>query len=660
MNRAEKAHKLRVVLTGGGTGGHVYPALAIYQLLREAELVDEALYLGVRGRAEETIVPKSGLELRFVPSAPFAGSSILAKLGALLVVLRGALVSAWHLLRFRPRLVVAAGGYVAAPVILAAFLLKPWLRLRIIVDEQNFVPGLLNKFASLFADVILLTFKETAYFLWSHRCVPSGYPVRRPYLEKPPSKTEAKRALGLDPESCLVVVAGGSMGARSINRAIARALPGLAKLEGVQIVHSVGLREDKEYDALEDTVAELRRSVGDAFDTERYELRDGERVVYRAYRYLDDLVAYQQAADLVVSRSGAGSLSEILALGKASILVPKRGLPGDHQEMNAIAVAEQGGAEVLFERRQNGGGADQLSETELVELVTALAADPARRSELESGAAALFDHQVEARILRTARRLVEDREVEYLAQIVEPRTVRFQRSFDSLVNFLDRTDPASSVGALYHRFYRIKAEESLEGSAFLTVNRGIKLVGALRLREHYPFLREHFPRFRGYLKRNALSALCKAAEPEPWFPELVLAGLRDRYYETRREAIALYRRFPEAMRGQEAIEARILELMRRRHESWEVRTEAIRAAMLFLSQEEFLAAMRRFRAHRNIRAREALLEAIEQGLREERFGDLRQIRLFLKRMLVTTSEFTPHFKVRGRYVRVVEQLERTR
>ncbi|HQP93425.1 MAG TPA: glycosyltransferase, partial [Thermoanaerobaculia bacterium] len=310
----KRSGPVRVVLTGGGTGGHVYPALALHEALVEAGIAGESLYLGIRGRAEEVIVPRHGLRLGFVRAAPVAGSGLLGKLRAGVTIAGGVLQAIGHLLRFRPKLVVATGGYASAPVVFAAFLLRPWLGLRIVLDEQNLAPGLLNKAASLLADLVLVAFRETPYFVWSTRCLFTGYPVRAAYREVGEEEPAAlRRRLGVPEEATLVVVSGGSLGSRSINRALAAALPALAEVPGLFIVHGLGLARGPEYDAVADSLPRLAAALGERFDAASRTARNAAgELFYRATEYFHDFADWQRAADLVVGRAGAGALAETM------------------------------------------------------------------------------------------------------------------------------------------------------------------------------------------------------------------------------------------------------------------------------------------------------------------------------------------------------------
>ena len=659
-----RPERMRVVLAGGGTGGHVYPALAIHRLLDRHGMVDEALYVGVVDRAEEKIVPRSGLHLQCVDSAPFAGGTLPERLGALTRIAHGTVQCIGHLVRFRPHLVVATGGYAAAPTIFAAFLLRPWLHLRIVVDEQNLVPGALNKVASLLADVVLVSFAETGYFLWSNRCTYTGYPVRATYLQPAPEDSELRARLGVASDDEIVLVFGGSMGARSVNRALVEALPALMGC-GRQLVvlHAIGMMASDAYDAVADTSERLLDRFGGQFDRESLVLRDRSgRVVYRGFRYLDELVDAQRVASLVVCRGGAGALAEVMVLGSAAVVVPKRGLPGDHQELNAIGMAERGGVEVVFERVDNTTGEDVVDADELAGMVIHLLSDPNRRRELGAAAHAMAPLDADDRIVAAIQAVVSGEEPELQSEVMEPQFVRFQRLFDSLVKHLD----GASCESLYHRLYEIKLEEYIRSDNFLTFNKGVKLIGALRRADYYPMLVERYPSFRGYVRRNVLMALTKADRYDPVFVRAVQLGLADRYWEARREAVALLSRFwvdiAEAVSDdqQDRLRRRVLGFLDSRWESFEVRARAVRAAVRILPEEEFLRRMGRLRNAGGVRLREALLQAVQEGLEGGWLQDRKRVRRFVKGVLITTSGYTPTFRVRSLYVNVLKTLENGR
>ncbi|NOY24067.1 MAG: murein biosynthesis integral membrane protein MurJ [Acidobacteria bacterium] len=655
--RSRRTEKMKVVLTGGGTGGHVYPSLSIYQILLDKNRIYQVRYWGIHGRAEEEIVPRTNIPLEFVPAAPIAGGSPAAKLRSAVTIFRGTMIAMGKLLRFRPHLVVAAGGYVSAPVVFGAYLLKPFLKLKIVIDEQNLVPGLLNKTASLMADAVLVNFRESAYFMWSNRCVYTGYPVRPDYLKPGKPKSDLRKELDIPENAFLVVVSGGSMGARAINCCMADAMDRLSEMDNLFIVHSIGMSQTSDYHALDDTVKRLAASMDELFDKTRIEAhrKDGT-IFYRGSTYFHDIYRYQQAADLLICRAGAGALAEAMALAKPTLLIPKRGLPGDHQELNAISIAEQGAMDVLFEEADTKSNVDRIPIPLFLERIDQLMKNEEYRKTLGESAARLFFRHSADRIYATIDSVIKQKEIEGETQIVEPRFVQFQRTFDNLIRFLDHN--ASKKNNLYVRFYNIKVHEYLASNQPLTVNKGIKLIGSLKRVDLYPFIYENFDDFHGFQKRNALAALTKADQFQVPFKNLVEKGLRDSYFETRREAVSLFNCFHTHLADDE-IHKMILNLLKKRIESFEVKAEAIGAAVRILDQNAFLKQMEPVLFARNIRYREALLDAIRDGLNLNRFENREIVRNFLKRMLITTSQFQPSFTVRQRFLTTIKKLEET-
>ncbi len=649
---------IKVLLTGGGTAGHVIPCMAIFKIIEKHFNVKDVLYLGVRGKAEEFIVPKQNLKLEFINSSPFAGKRGFNKIKALGSLFAGVIQSIGKIIKFKPDLIVGAGGYVSAPVVIASFLLKPFIKHRIVLDEQNLVPGLLNKVASLFADTVFVNFKESSYFIWSNQCVYTGYPVRSQYIEEF-SKDEYKKKLGFSDRENVVLITGGSLGARTINRLVAESIKELAELKDVFIVHSIGLNSSKEYNAFEDTVS-LIKNCGfklEINDNEVKIYRNNGELFYIGKRFIDNIFDFQKASDLIVSRAGAGAISEILALGKPSILIPKRGLPGDHQELNAIGIAEKGACEVIFEKKSDGK--DYIDKKEFVELVKSLLSNKNKTESMAFNAKKLFYPKGEAVIVETIEKLLnnKDEEINFITGVFEPQFVKFQRYFDNLVKYLYSIPSHEREINLYARFYRIKVEEFLHSDNFMTVNKAIKIIGALRIEEKYPFLYENFSNFKGFLRRNTLIAFKNAESFFPYFEGIVEKAINDSYFEVRREAIALFIRFYKELSGNDNIKTEILKKLGKRFESFEVISESIKASSLILDEDEFIRVNKKFLTHKNVRIREALLDAVRIAIDYSSFSDIEKLTVFLKKMLITTSEFKPVYSVREKFFKTLKILE---
>ncbi len=649
--------KIKVLLTGGGTAGHVIPCIAVYNILKKHFKVEESLYLGLKGKAEEVIVPKHGIKLEFIKSSPFADKSGFEKLKAIFSLSLGVLQSMGKIIKFKPDLIIGAGGYVSAPVIVAGFLLKPFLKHKIVLDEQNLVPGLLNKVASLFADTVFVNFKESSYFIWSNKCVYTGYPVRSQYLEGY-KKEDFKEKLGIPSDRKVVLITGGSLGARTINRLVAQSVNELAGFKNTLFIHSIGLNTSESYNAFEDTLNLLKKS-GFKIEEKGEEIRlyKNGQLFYTGKRFIDKIFDYQKAADVIVSRAGAGAISEILALGKPAILIPKRGLPGDHQELNAIGIAEKGGCEVLFEKRKNGN--DYIEGQEFISLLKSLLNNSERMNEISKNAKSLFYEKGEEVIVETIYRLLtgKEDEINFITGVFEPQFVKFQRYFDNLVRYLYAIPKEEREANLYSRFYRIKIDEYLQSQNFMVVNKAIKLIGALKVEEKYPFLWDNFSNFKGYLKRNTLIAFKNAEKFFPQFETVIEKGIEDSYFEVRREAISLFIRFFRELSTNEKIKEKILKNLEKKFESFEVICESIKASSLILDEDNFVKMNKKFLTHKNVRIREALLDAVRIAIDSSSLSDIEKLQVFLKKMLITTSEFKPVYSVREKYFKTLKILE---
>lgn len=317
---------LHIVLSGGGTGGHVYPLLAV------AEAADPGTafqYVGAPGGLEGTIVGKTRLPFATVDAGAVRGRSPLPAGRSLLRMVRGVAQARALLDRFGAGAVLATGGFVSVPIVVAARL----NRVPSVVYLPDLRPGWAVKLLARIATAVAVSFDEVVPWLPSPRVVVTGYPVRPDLLRW--NRSDARRALGLPEDAAVVLALGGSRGARSINQALAGDLPRL--LERAYLVHASGTINFEETRAARDALSEERR----------------ER--YRLYPYLDaELAPAMNAADVVVVRSGASTLGELPDTGLPGVLIPYPHA-GAHQRLNAAFLAERGAAVVLDDAAARAG-----------------------------------------------------------------------------------------------------------------------------------------------------------------------------------------------------------------------------------------------------------------------------------------------------------------
>ena len=319
-----------IVFTGGGTGGHLYPAIAIADALADPE---GTAFIGTADRLEATIVPKAGYRLYTVRSRPLVRTLSFAFAGTLLTNARGVWQSARLLARLRPRMVIATGGYVCFPVVIAARLLRGlrMVQAPIALLEPNARPGLTNRLLAPLVDEVWGAF-PTGDARFRGKYVHSGIPVRASLAHLPP-REEALGRLGLSPTRQTLLAMGGSQGARSINDALTTIVTNGALPPGWQLLHVTG---EGEYDRVRAT---LGADAGPAVRP-----------------YLHDLADAYAAADLVLARAGASTLGELAAVGRPALLVPYPHAADDHQSRNAELFAACGAAAVLSDRELVAGG----------------------------------------------------------------------------------------------------------------------------------------------------------------------------------------------------------------------------------------------------------------------------------------------------------------
>lgn len=318
-----------VLFAGGGTAGHVFPAVAVARAL--TDLGDyEPVFVGTKGRLEARLVPEAGFRLETIEALPLprALSPDMLKLP---FGLRRSVRQVRNLMdQLQPAAAASFGGYVSFPLSRAA----TRNHVPLLLHEQNAVPGLANQLSSRWADVVALTFPSSApWFRSSRHHVVTGNPVRDEILamDRGAMRADAHRRFELDPDRPTVLAFGGSQGARSLNRAVARAAHDWAAA-GVQVIHAAGSTLHAE------TVQMWREVVGDDPSV-------GPTV--RILDFIDDMALAYAAADIVVCRAGATSIAELTALGLPAVLVPYPSATRDHQMANARALETVGGAKVI-------------------------------------------------------------------------------------------------------------------------------------------------------------------------------------------------------------------------------------------------------------------------------------------------------------------------
>jgi len=312
---------MRVAIAGGGTGGHLFPGIAVAEEFRERREDVEVIFIGTETGLEARVIPREGYTIKLLRSEGVIGKSFLRQTLALFRAFLAVLNSMSFFKETRPDIVIGTGGYVSVGPVLAARLLK----IPILLMEQNMVPGLANRVLSRIADMVAVTYHESTAYFGRGKAVRAGNPVRKSVLQG--DRETAIDLFSLETERLTVLILGGSSGARKLNETMAAALGGLLSArDGIQFLHQTG-QEDFE---------RVKKSYRDL----------GFKAMVAPF--IHQMAEAYAVADMVISRAGATTLAELTALGKPMLLVPYPHAAG-HQEYNARKVVEVGGARILRE-----------------------------------------------------------------------------------------------------------------------------------------------------------------------------------------------------------------------------------------------------------------------------------------------------------------------
>ncbi len=314
---------LRIVFAGGGTGGHLFPGIAIAQEFQARNSATEIIFISTGNPMEVAVLSKTNYKLHRITAAGIKGRGIWNQIKSVLKIPTGILQSIRILHRFSPDLAVGLGSYSAGPVIVGAWL----MRIPVVLHEQNILPGITNRILSRLAKRVYVSFKNTRFDLDARKIHWTGNPVRRDLLEYSGARIAEKKSDGRE-DRFTVLIIGGSQGAHRINMAVTETLAHLKNKDALYFIHQTGEADEKQ-------VREAYRQ---------------NKVRCRVQAFFDDMAELYHRADLLICRAGATTVAETTALGKAVIFIPFPYAADNHQVLNAGGLAAEKAAEMIIEK----------------------------------------------------------------------------------------------------------------------------------------------------------------------------------------------------------------------------------------------------------------------------------------------------------------------
>ena len=660
---------MKYLLTGGGTGGHVYPALAIANEIRQTRADAEFLYVGHRDKLDAWVVPEQGYPIRFVRASPFPRTrSLVALLRFACTLLVGVVQGGLILLRYRPQLIIGTGGYVSAPILFAhGALAKVGLsRARVFLYEPNAHPGLLNQVAGRLAQRIGVAFEQAGRWFDVKRVAVVGYPVRRSFLHL--DRLAAREKLGIAQGRKVVLAFGGSGGAKAINEAVLEALP-LWQAAGLVVIHVTGRYKGPDYDAVAETEAALA-AMG---------MKD-ESDWYRRLDYADQIADLIAAADLVICRSGAGTLTEMAVSGTPTLIVPLPTAAEDHQVLNAREMERIGAAQVLYQEAfwDNASIHSGLDGKKLAQQVLALCADEERLQAMGEAAKTLPKANSLELITAELDGLIAGQNPPALSLELLPAKGRLPNAPNALLRWVQaRVKEVGGVEAMERNelaYLRFQADRLLTSEGWCEIplgrrNVGVKLVAVLNYQERLPLLlhilTDRTPagwarRFcggdflhGGIVRRNVVEHGLRGlrATDAQTRAALLNALDADPYFEVRAWSA---RALGELFAVDDAIESTLFSALD--DSAPEVIVQALSALGKISYNPDLLARLRRFYLHPNWQIREqvvlVLIEFLQRGVLEPA-----QLERDLDQVLISMPYFKPEFPL-GTHLRELADLVR--
>lgn len=336
---------MKVIMTGGGTGGHIYPAIAIADEIKRRYEGARVLFIGAEQGMEKDIVPQHGYDIELIDVKGFYREKLYRNVDVLKKLRKGNKRAKAIIRDFGPDVVIGTGGYASAPVVKMA----QKMGIPTYIHEQNAFPGLTNKMLERKVDKLFLGFEDgSRYFRHPEKHVTSGNPVRDDFLAI--NKEEARASLGIGEKDFMLLTFGGSQGAGRINKAMLSVMETFNGVKDIRIFMATG--------------SYYYNAILKEFENKGIELESNINIM----EYIYDMPKYLAASDLVISRSGALTVAEVTVCGKPAIFIPSPNVTGNHQYYNAKAVSETGGAVILEEK--------ELDNNELSSMILRLKNDP--------------------------------------------------------------------------------------------------------------------------------------------------------------------------------------------------------------------------------------------------------------------------------------------
>ncbi len=321
-------HAIRLIIAGGGTGGHLFPAVAIAQEFMAKDPENKVIFVSTGNPFELSVLDKAGFMLEKITAEGIKGRGLLRQLRSMWKIPMGIFESMRIIKNFKPDLVMGVGSYAAGPVAIGAWL----MRKKLILHEQNILPGITNRILSRFADRIYVSFKNTKANFNPGKVLYTGNPLRKEFIQKAKDKKDNNTATSAKDYTFTVLILGGSQGAHSINEAVINAIEYLRGKHNFYFIHQTGKRDE----------AVVKKAYKD------------QGISCMVKSFFDDMPEQYQMADLIICRAGATTVAELAAVGKGVIFIPFPFAADNHQVLNARTFTETGAAEIILQKDLTG------------------------------------------------------------------------------------------------------------------------------------------------------------------------------------------------------------------------------------------------------------------------------------------------------------------